>query len=399
MGPQLPLLVVALAGCLLPARGCVTCDAKVVEALYHFEMEYLPSRSQELQGVLDRIKYLLNDFKKIPDLNDQHLGVVDSPTLQKLSVDFLKNLKRITNSEEQGEAFLSQIFWMLIKQKASILTTITQFQKKGFCPNKCGQMLQTLIWCHNCLKRIHTCRKPIDCGVHEVVVHELEDLVLDCELSWHRISAGLNNYTFYRVLGSNSLLLSVGKEPTLTKTMVRLEDAGTYRCELANMKTSRAAVTHFRVRGLLPSLSVLPQRAGGAGRSSPTTTTATTEYEFSTEWDLSLLFPTALANPSECPKSEDVLRGRLIGLLLWGLLVLLIAFVTAILCFRPGKVINYIKAWRTNQKEAAQQAQTAMEPQAALESQGAQKPQSARKPQAAPKPSVPKGKLSASKLQ
>lgn len=81
--------------------------------------------------------------------------------------------------------------------------------------------------------------------------------------------------------------------------------------------------------GLLPSLSVLPQRAGGAGRSSPTTTTATTEYEFSTEWDLSLLFPTALANPSECPKSEDVLRGRLIGLLLWGLLVLLIAFVTA----------------------------------------------------------------------
>ncbi|XP_041601643.1 izumo sperm-egg fusion protein 1 isoform X6 [Vulpes lagopus] len=338
MSPQLPLLVAALAGCLLPARGCVTCDAKVVEALYHFEMEYLPSR--------------------------------DSPTLKKLSMDFLKNLKRITNSEEQG-----------------------------FCPNKCGQMLQTLIWCHNCLKRIHTCRKPIDCGVHEVVVHELEDLVLDCELSWHRISAGVNNYTFYRVLGSNSLLLSVGKEPTLTKTMVRLEDAGTYRCELANMKTSRAGVTHFHVR-------VLPQRAGGAVWSSPTTTTtATTEYEFSTDWDLSLLFPTALANPSECPKSEDILRGRLIGLLLWGLLVLLIAFVTAILCFRPGKVINYIKAWRTNQKEAAQQAQTAMEPQAALESQGgrepqgAQKPQSARKPQAAPKPSVSKGKLSASKLQ
>ncbi|CAK7301828.1 Izumo sperm-egg fusion protein 1 [Vulpes lagopus] len=347
MSPQLPLLVAALAGCLLPARGCVTCDAKVVEALYHFEMEYLPSRGQELQGVLDRIKYLLKDFRKIPDLNDQHLGVVDSPTLKKLSMDFLKNLKRITNSEEQGEAFLSQIFWMLIKQKASILTTITQFQKKGFCPNKCGQMLQTLIWCHNCLKRIHTCRKPIDCGVHEVVVHELEDLVLDCELSWHRISAGVNNYTFYRVLGSNSLLLSVGKEPTLTKTMVRLEDAGTYRCELANMKTSRAGVTHFHVR-------VLPQRAGGAVWSSPTTTTTAT---------------------------------------------------TEILCFRPGKVINYIKAWRTNQKEAAQQAQTAMEPQAALESQGgrepqgAQKPQSARKPQAAPKPSVSKGKLSASKLQ
>lgn len=40
--------------------------------------------------------------------------------------------------------------------------------------------------------------------VHEVVVHELEDLVLDCELSWHRISAGLNNYTFYRVGPTNS---------------------------------------------------------------------------------------------------------------------------------------------------------------------------------------------------
>lgn len=30
-------------------------------------------------------------------------------------------------------------------------------------------------------------------------VHEMEDMILDCELNWHHASEGLTDYSFYRV--------------------------------------------------------------------------------------------------------------------------------------------------------------------------------------------------------
>ena len=41
----------------------------------------------------------------------------------------------------------------------------------------------------------------------EVKVHQMEDMILDCELNWHKISQGLTDYSFYRVGPSNSLYL------------------------------------------------------------------------------------------------------------------------------------------------------------------------------------------------
>ncbi|XP_025770097.1 izumo sperm-egg fusion protein 1-like [Puma concolor] len=210
-----------------------------------------------------------------------------------------------------------------------------------FCPNKCGMMLQPLIWCSNCKKQLHVCRKSTDCGVRQINVHEKEDLLLDCELNWHKLSQGLTYYSFYRVWGSNSeTLVYKGKQPTLTKPLVGPEDAGDYRCELGTVRSLPATVIHFKV-------TVLPQRII---EETPTS-------NFETEEQLS---PTL--QPSEYPKPEKVLRSVLVGLLIWGFVVLIISFVTAVLCFLPGNVMDSIKSWFLTNKVAALQSQVPKAP-------------------------------------
>ncbi|XP_073742666.1 izumo sperm-egg fusion protein 1 isoform X2 [Callorhinus ursinus] len=308
MGPQLPLLVAALAGCLLPARGCILCATKVVEALKSLETDYLPGHlaADRHQSFMQRVKQIVTDFKDLPIEEDSYMGVIDKPTLEKASWSFLKDLKRITDSNV-----------------------------KAFCPNKCGMMLQSLIWCNTCQKQVHTCRKSSDCGVRPVIVHEMEDLILNCELNWHRLSQGLTDYNFFRVWGRDSeTLLYKGKNPTLIKTAVTAEDAGVYRCSLDSVRSIPATIILYEVKVLpgriseeLPSNISQGGEAPGQGNSS--------------------IQPT----PTPCPKSENVLRGRLIGLLIWGFVVLIIGFTTAILCFRPEKVINSIKSCFHRKKE------------------------------------------------
>lgn len=40
---------------------------------------------------------------------------------------------------------------------------------------------------------------PSFCTERQIEVHRLEDMVLDCQLSWHHASEGLTDYSFYRV--------------------------------------------------------------------------------------------------------------------------------------------------------------------------------------------------------
>nr|XP_060507647.1 izumo sperm-egg fusion protein 1 isoform X5 [Panthera onca] len=285
MGPQVALLVAALAGCLLPAGGCVICDQRVVAALDALEKEYLPTHmARERQGqVMETIRQTVRNFWDLPYLEDAFMGVID-------------------------DTFVKEFSWMLTLEKAAFQRNIARFQREDFCPNKCGMMLQPLIWCSNCKKQLHVCRKSTDCGVRHINVHEKEDLVLDCELNWHKLSQGLTYYSFYRVWGSNSeTLVSKGKQPTLTKPLVGPEDAGDYRCELGTVRSLPATVIHFEV-------TVLPQRII---EETPTS-------NFETEEQLS---PTL--QPSEYPKPEKVLRSLLVGLLIWGFVVLMIGFVTA----------------------------------------------------------------------
>lgn len=84
-----------------------------------------------------------------------------------------------------------------------------------------------------------------------------------------------------------------GRRPTLTKPLVRPEDAGDYRCELGTVHSGPATIIHFQV-------TVLPQRIIEEAPSS----------DFETEEQPSQTLP-----PSEYPKPERVLRGRLRTLL------------------------------------------------------------------------------------
>ncbi|XP_060040068.1 izumo sperm-egg fusion protein 1 isoform X2 [Erinaceus europaeus] len=317
MGSRLPLLLgAALAGCLLPARGCVICDPKVEKALQSLETEYLPDHLEvkHHKDFMNRVKQAVKDFKELPIHEDSYMGVVDEPTLEKASWSLLKELKRIMESRVKGELFVKELFWMLHLEKENFARYAAQFQKEAFCPNNCGTMLQTLIWCNTCQKQVHACRKSIDCGEREIQVHAMEDLILDCELNWHQASQGLTDYSFYRVWQNNTkTLVSRGKESTLSKPMVDPKDAGTYLCELGTVQSSPATIIHFHVK-------VLPKRIHEETPSTAAPPGGKVPLEVST----------GTQNPPlESPQPGNVLSGRLVGLLTWGLVVVIIGTATA----------------------------------------------------------------------
>ncbi|XP_022379788.1 izumo sperm-egg fusion protein 1 [Enhydra lutris kenyoni] len=466
MGPQLPFLVAALAVCLLPARACLMCATKVVEALDSLEKTYLPDHlpAERHESFMKRVKEAVLDFKNLPIQEDSYMGVVDEPTLENASWSFLKDLKRITDSNVEGELFVKEMFWMLHLQKGIFARFAAQFQKEVFCPNQCGEsefgswslslmvapvipsrsppslgldvspfstserfhspfalraywrarhivftlftepgsiplpaglpstpapwadlpgighltppqplalpspfslvpqgeysvdtapsgvMLQSLIWCNSCERQVHACRKTANCGERVVLVHEKEDMILNCELNWHRLSQGLTNYSFFRVWGQNSeTLLSEGKDPILTKTAVTAEDAGVYRCRLGTVRSIPATILFFRV-------TVLPERISEELPSSQAGEAAGPGDSGSLQRP-----PAGQPTSTQCPKSENMLRGRLIGLLIWGFVVLIIGFATAILCFRPERVINCIKDCLGTMKESATPPQISKE--------------------------------------
>ncbi|XP_066876281.1 izumo sperm-egg fusion protein 1 isoform X8 [Kogia breviceps] len=295
MGPRrLPLLVVALAGCLLPARGCVMCDPKVVEALNSLETDYLPGHleAKHHKTLMKRVKQAVEAFKDLPIDEDSYMGVVDEATLEKAAWSLLKDLKRIRDSDVKGELFVKELLWMLRLEKDNFASYAAQFQKAAFCPNKCGLMLQPLIWCNTCQKQVHACRKSLNCGERQVKVHQMEDMILDCELNWHKVSQGLTDYSFYR-------------------------DAGTYRCELGSVQPSPATIIYFHV-------TVLPKRIV---EEIPSPNTETTDDVAPGE--VTLNGPqTATTLQSQSPKPEKVLRSRLVGLLIWGFVLLIASVAT-----------------------------------------------------------------------
>ncbi|XP_040313556.1 izumo sperm-egg fusion protein 1 isoform X9 [Herpailurus yagouaroundi] len=338
MGPQVALLVAALAGCLLPARSCVTCDPRVVAALDALEKEYLPTHlaPERHREVMEKIRQTVRNFRDLPDLEDTFLGVIDEATMETSVLSFLRSVRLIRNSGVADDTFVNEFSWMLTLEKAAFRGYVTRFQREDFCPNKCGTMLQLLIWCSNCKKQLHACRKSRDCGVRQINVHETEDLILDCELDWHKLSQGLTYYSFYRVWGSNSeTLVSEGKRPTLIKRLVRPEDAGIYRCELGTERSGPATVTHFEV-------TVLPKRVI---EEIPKSKPGTQYQRFRS------------LKPSECLNPKDVLRGFLFEMLIWGFVFLILGFATSVLCFRSGTLIDSVKSWVRTDKAAAPEDQ------------------------------------------
>ncbi|ELK18567.1 Izumo sperm-egg fusion protein 1 [Pteropus alecto] len=289
MGPRLPLLVAALAGCLLPARGCVLCDVKVVEALDSLEKDYLPGHLEagHHENVMQRVKQAVQDFKELPFDEDAYLGVVDESTLEKASWSLLKDLKRITDSDVKGELLVKELFWMLSLQKDIFVKYVAEFQKEE----------------------------------REVTVHAMEDMILDCELNWHHASEGLTDYSFFRVWTNKSeTLVSKGKEPTLTKTMVDSKDAGTYRCQLDTVQSSPATIIYFNV-------SVLPKRIVEEIPSSDIPNNGEVGPD-EVNWGPTPSTSTFQSPSTQSPTTENMLKGRLVGMMIWGFVVLLAGIAT-----------------------------------------------------------------------
>ncbi|KFO26238.1 Ras-interacting protein 1 [Fukomys damarensis] len=325
MGLRFALLLVALACCLLPAGCCIICDPSVVAALKSLEIDYLPGHlgTQHHADVMQMVEQAVKDFQNLQFKEESYMGAIDEDTLQQASWSFLKDLKRITDSDvrgkftegvggpeylklaiagdaKAGELFVKELLWMLHLQKENFASLAKRFQKEGM-------MLQTLIWCNKCKKEVHTCLKSYDCGSRSVEVHQMEDMILDCHLNWHQASQGLTDYSFYRVWGNNSeTLVSKGKESLLTKPLVGPEDAGDYLCELGTVSYGPATIINFHV-------TVLPERMQEEQQSSNVTSE----------------LPESLPEILQPPKPENILRSRLLGLLICG-------FVSSMLLIASG---------------------------------------------------------------
>ncbi|XP_074164238.1 izumo sperm-egg fusion protein 1 isoform X2 [Sminthopsis crassicaudata] len=234
LSSALPLGFVVLGLALSSRRawGCLLCDPAVVAGLRDLEQDYLPSHldvdPKVLQIFVSRLEETVRQFIDLPFNPDSYQGLIDEPTLSKVSWDFLKELKRIRDSNLKDSFLLKELTWTLHMQKENFARMVAEFQRESFCPNKCGLMMQTLIWCFGCEKQVHTCLKSFDCGEQYVRVPENGDMVLDCELSWHKAAEGLTDYQFYR-------------DPVLTKPMVSLEDEGVYRCILGTVRERNPA--------------------------------------------------------------------------------------------------------------------------------------------------------------
>ncbi|XP_074074431.1 izumo sperm-egg fusion protein 1 [Macrotis lagotis] len=261
------------------AGGCLLCDPVVVAGLRALERDYLPSHlnvsAEVLRLFVSRLEETVRQFAPLP--GPDYRGMLDEPTLRKASWAFLKELKRIRDSDLRDNLLLKELVWTLHTQKENFAHLVGEFQRQSFCPNKCGLMLQTLIWCLECEKQVHSCHKSYDCGVQNVSVTENEDMILDCELSWHKAAEGLTDYRFYRVWPNGSeVLISHGEESALTKPMVSLEDSGVYRCVLGTVRVeSPATVITYRVKveqesvGIEDSTSRIPLASTIKGSTAP----------------------------------------------------------------------------------------------------------------------------------
>ncbi|XP_047384088.1 izumo sperm-egg fusion protein 1-like isoform X8 [Sciurus carolinensis] len=183
----------------------------------------------------------------------------DNVTLEKTSRSFLKELKRITDSNVRGEKFVKQLYQMLEKEKAKFTQLAIHFQKKVYCPNKCatflwlgfaGMMLQRMLWCPECNSGIYLCWKSLDCGDRIINIRERRNLTLNCLYKWHSVSEQLTDYQFFRDWeDSGESLLYKGKNPILIIPSVTSDDTGLYRCELGTERSGPSTIIRYHVTG------------------------------------------------------------------------------------------------------------------------------------------------------
>ncbi|XP_077887830.1 uncharacterized protein LOC101976094 isoform X2 [Ictidomys tridecemlineatus] len=256
MGLCFALPLAALASCLLPAGCCITCDQAVMGSLRFLKENYIPGHLdvKNRKKVIDRVNEITEEFKEIKFNNASFLGAIDEKTLEKASQSVVKAMKHITDSNVKGDQFVRELYRMLHKEKAKFTQYAADFQNNDYCPNKCGLMLQRLLWCPECRIGNYHCWKSLDCGERLVKVHEKENLTLNCLFEWHLIAQELTDYKFERIWedGSETLLYQ-GKNPIFTITSLTQKNTGTYRCELGTMTAGPSTIIHYLVTVLPPN--------------------------------------------------------------------------------------------------------------------------------------------------
>ncbi|XP_071460382.1 retinitis pigmentosa 1-like 1 protein isoform X2 [Marmota flaviventris] len=256
MGLCFALPLAALASCLLPADCCITCDQAVMRSLRFLTENYIPGHLdvKNQKKVIERVDVIAQEFKEIKFKNATFLGTIDEKTLKKASQSVVKEMKRITDSNVKGDQFVRELYRMLHKEKAKFTQYAADFQNNDYCPNKCGMMMQRLLWCPECMIGNYRCWKSLDCGERLMKVHEKENLTLNCLFKWHLIAQELTDYKFERIWedGSETLLYK-GKNPILTITSLTQKNTGTYRCELGTETSGPATIIHFLITVLPPN--------------------------------------------------------------------------------------------------------------------------------------------------
>lgn len=123
--------------------------------------------------------------------------------------------------------------------------------------------------------------------------------------------------------------MAKGKAHLLTKPLVGPEDAGTYRCELGTVSSGPATIMRFQVTVLPPkvmeeepSSNVITNTDGRPGQATPA--------------------GSAPSSTLHAPQPENMLRSRLVGLLICCVAVLIAGIATAMLC--RGKAMSKTKS-------------------------------------------------------
>ncbi|XP_043852216.1 LOW QUALITY PROTEIN: izumo sperm-egg fusion protein 1 [Dromiciops gliroides] len=128
------LAVLALALSPRGAWGCLLCDPAVVAGLRDLEQFYLPSHMdvpQVLQTFMNRLEETVRQFSELPFQENSYQGVIDEPTLSKASWAFLKELKRIKDSDLKDNFLLKELTWTLHMQKENFARLVREFYRES----------------------------------------------------------------------------------------------------------------------------------------------------------------------------------------------------------------------------------------------------------------------------
>nr|XP_040134987.1 izumo sperm-egg fusion protein 1-like [Ictidomys tridecemlineatus] len=320
MGPCFALPLAALACFLLPAGCCVMCDNRILAALKSLETDYLPKLMgpAEVNSTYAMIVRTVKGFSDLPYTKQTYMGAIGEKRYEMVITSFLKNLKNITESKTKGKQSVENLKEMLRLEKINFAFQASMFQKEDYCPNKCGAMFQSLIWCDYCSKQVQLCKKKTEeCGDRVEEIHEHEALNLNCFLDWHKEAVGLTNYVFYRVWENNSeTVLYSGKDPVFNRPSASVNDSGKYRCELGTIYNRPSTIIHFLV-------TVLPRDLEGwkpTGEFAP----AKTEGGKITSVTPSPEPETTTVKHQEV---KSMLKGRIYGLLICLLIILIAAII------------------------------------------------------------------------